>query len=109
MTQEQNFVKYITHTIKGSTPGYMNQGTPRKAKSVDTPLCYVQTAQLQPIGHDWQGTTSPQVRICARCQLVQYKSKKGAWKNARTIKGRNKDVKKEAVRQAQLFESLEDL
>lgn len=78
----------------------------RRAKNASTPLCYVDGTDGKPLGHIWQGTTSPKVRKCTRCYLVQRKNKNGRWENARSVKDA-RTSEKNVIAIATLWEQLE--
>lgn len=108
MRHDQN-AKLVGHTLPAYTPGHMLAGpvTSRKAKNAATPLCYVEGADGKPLGHIWQETSTPTIHVCTRCKLVQYKSKKGHWKNAASVKDARNLVKR-AEHIGDLWSSLEE-
>lgn len=77
-----------------------------KAKNASTPLCYVAGENGKPLGHIWQDTTSISIHVCTRCKLVQYKTRKGHWKNAASVKNAQ-NLQKKAVQIGDLWMSLE--
>jgi hypothetical protein len=78
-----------------------------KHPKASTPLCYCPGIDGKPMGHIWETTTSPSAQRCTRCHLVQYKSKTGHWKNARSLKDARASQKR-AIQLATLWEELEN-